>query len=78
MQKVMFMPYVKEDHKSKRTGRKIDSGCPFCSAGCDDIVYHNSGPIVKIRCSKCGFVCDEQNALDNGFKDIIGYWNHIS
>lgn len=55
----------------------IKANCPVCLASCEDIVYQNSGPIVRIYCSKCGVVYNDNDARENGFKDIISYWNHI-
>lgn len=57
--------------------RLIKTYCPCCQAYCDDIVYQNSGPIVRIYCSKCGLVYNEGDAKKNGFENIIDYWNHI-
>lgn len=40
----------------------IKANCPVCLASCEDIVYQNSGPIVRIYCSKCGVVyCQTAN-----------------
>lgn len=55
----------------------IKANCPVCLASCEDIVYQNSGPIVRIYCSKCGVVYNDNDARKHGFKDIISYWNHI-
>ncbi len=55
----------------------IKANCPSCRTSCDDIVYQNSGPIVRIYCSKCGLVYNEDDAKKNGFDNIIDYWNHI-
>ena len=55
----------------------IKANCPVCLASCEYIVYQNSGPIVRIYCSKCGVVYNDYDAKKNGFKDIISYWNHI-
>ncbi len=57
--------------------KKIIANCPCCLTGCEDIVYKNSGPIIRIYCSKCGLVYNENDAHKNGFKNIIDYWNHI-
>ncbi len=57
--------------------KKIKANCPACMASCDYIVYQNSGQIVRIYCSKCGLVYNENDAKKNGFSDIIDYWNHI-
>ena len=62
----------------EKTGvKKIKANCPCCLADCDDIVCKNSVPIVRIYCSKCGLVYDDTDALENGFKDVVDYWNHI-
>lgn len=42
--------------------RKIAANCPCCFAFSDDIVYQNSGPIVRIYCKKCGLVYNEDDA----------------
>lgn len=55
----------------------IKANCPSCLSGCDDIVYQNSGPIVRIYCSKCGLIYNDGDAKKNGFNDVIEYWNHI-
>ena len=56
---------------------KIEASCPHCGAPKEKIVYQNSGPIVRIYCSECHFVCDESEAWENGYQDVIEYWNHI-
>lgn len=57
--------------------KKIEANCPSCWAFSDDIVYKNSGPIVRIYCSKCGLVYNEEDAHKNGYDNIIDFWNHI-
>lgn len=57
--------------------KKKKANCPCCFTSCDEIVYQNSGPIVRIYCSKCGLVYNEKDAWNNGFKDVIDFWNHI-
>ena len=57
--------------------RNIKANCPCCLAFRDDIVYQNSGPIVRIYCKKCGLVYNEDDAKKNGFSHVIEYWNHI-
>ena len=57
--------------------RKIRANCPCCMAACTDIVYQNSGPIVRIYCTKCGLIYKESDAWDHGFENIIDYWNHL-
>lgn len=56
---------------------RIKANCPSCLADCDNIVYQNSGPIIRIYCSKCGLVYNDNNARKNGFDDVIAYWNNI-
>lgn len=46
----------------------IKANCPVCLAGCEDIVYQNSGPIVRIYCSKCGVVYNDYDAKKMGLK----------
>ncbi len=57
--------------------KEIKASCPCCYASKDKIVYQNSGPIVRIYCSDCGLVYNDKDARDNGFRDLIDYWNHI-
>ncbi len=57
--------------------KEIKASCPCCHAGKDKIVYQNSGPIVRIYCSNCRLVFSDKDARDDGFRDLIDYWNHI-
>ena len=57
--------------------KEIKASCPCCNASKDKIVYQNAGPIVRIYCSDCGLVYNDKDARDNGFSDLIDYWNHI-
>lgn len=57
--------------------KEIRASCPCCFADKSRIRYQNSGPIVRIYCKECGLVYSEQNARENGFDDLIDYWNHI-
>lgn len=57
--------------------KRIEANCPCCLTSYDDIVYQNSGPIVRIYCTKCGLVYNESDAWKNGFRDVIDYWNHM-
>lgn len=55
---------------------QIKSSCPKCGNKPRNIEYRNCGPIVRIRCPKCGFFCDEYDGLEQGYKDIFEYWNN--
>ncbi len=61
----------------KTVTKRIEAYCPRCFASNDKIVFQNSGPIVRIYCSVCGLVYNDKDAWDNGFSNLIDYWNHI-
>ncbi len=56
---------------------KIKANCPCCLSSCEDIVYQESGQVVRIYCTQCGLVYNENDAQKKGFKNVIDYWNHI-
>ena len=57
--------------------KKIKANCPRCLTPHNDIIYQNSGPIIRIYCPNCGLIYNEKDAHNNGFENIIDYWNHI-
>ena len=57
--------------------KDIKAFCPCCYASKDKIIYQNSGPIVRIYCSECGLVYNDNDARTKGFNDLIDFWNHI-
>jgi hypothetical protein len=58
--------------------KKVESKCPMCLAKPSEIVYQNSGPIVRVYCTKCGYICSDMDAKVAGFPDVIDYWNRTN
>lgn len=57
--------------------KDIKASCPYCFASKDKIIYQNSGPIVRIYCSECGLVYNDNDTRTKDFNDLIDFWNHI-
>ena len=57
--------------------KRIEASCPKCHADPEKIIYQNSGPIVRVYCSECGFKINDYEAWDHHFKSVIDYWNHV-
>lgn len=77
--------FVKEIHwfpvgewKMETEDNQIKIGCPRC--GCDkkNIIYQNSGPIVRLRCPECGLAVDDRAVIDGRFDNIFKFWNWMS
>ena len=64
---------INNEHYSE----KIKAGCPKCGNAPQNMEYWNRGPIVRIICRQCGFVCNDTEAFENGFKDFFEYWNQL-
>ena len=56
--------------------KKIKANCPVCLAYPDAIKYQNSGPIMRVYCSKCGTIWNEEEARKAGYDNIIDYFNN--
>ncbi len=56
----------------------IEASCPECGNEPQNIEYWNCGPIVRILCPKCRFVCNEREGYEKGYVDIFDYWNQLS
>ncbi len=55
---------------------EIRACCPCCDGSPKDVEILNSGPITRIHCKNCGIVYNENDALKEGYKDIVAWWNH--
>ncbi len=66
------------ENDNRLSSKQIESGCPKCGNEAFKIEYWNCGPIVRIRCPKCGFACNEHEGREKGYEDIFDYWNHLN
>lgn len=68
---------VSEVHElMKKEGLRIAASCPECGAPAENVKCLDCGPIVKVRCMKCGHTLTEHDDVI-GSRALIKEWNEI-